>query len=196
MEPVLQKAVAALQNGGVVVYPTDTVYGFGADATQQRAIQKIALLKGRDVAAKPFLVMVQNMEMLAEYAVVTPVAQRLADAFLPGPLTLILEQKGTALDYISAQGGQGVGFRIPNNEICMQLVRGVGKPIVSTSVNESGMPPIVSMTEIQRRFPRVDAYVDAGELPASVPSTIVDARGDTARIVRDGALAVDASMFL
>ena len=196
MDPVLQKAVTALQNGGVVVYPTDTVYGFGADATQQRAIQKIAFLKGRDAAAKPFLVMVQNMEMLAEYAVVTPIAQRLADAFLPGPLTLILEQKGTALDYISAQGGQGIGFRIPKNEICMALVEGAGKPIVSTSVNKSGMPHIASMSEIQKRFPEVDVYVDAGELPTSAPSTIVDARGDTARIVRDGALTIDVSMLL
>jgi len=182
---------AALQQGGVIVYPTDTVYGLGANATNKDAVLKIRAIKGR-TDTKPILAIVEDLDMLAQYAIITPLARVLATAFLPGPLTLILNTHSTSLSAIAHSDGS-VGFRIPDSFFCRNLLHAFGRPITSTSVNRSGMeqPDTLADMLAQLNTPntRIATVVDAGTLPSSPPSTIVDVReGHTCKVMREGAI--------
>jgi L-threonylcarbamoyladenylate synthase len=187
---LIQQAVRELTAGGVVVYPTDTVYGLGADATNPAAVERVRQLKGRD-AKKPILALVADLAMLEAYAKVTPLARALAGRFLPGPLTLVLEARDDRLAAIQAADGS-LGFRIPDHPTCTQLIQCFGKPITSTSVNRSGEPQarqVADMVQsLQLGVATVDCLLDAGELPVSAPSTVVDARGSEIQLLREGVI--------
>ncbi len=179
-----------LRNGGTIVYPTDTVYGLGADVTNESAVQCVRQLKGR-AADKPILAMVADLDMLSMYAEVTPLARALTEQFLPGPLTLVL--KTTSSELATVAGSEGTaGFRIPNHPFCLELARTFQKPITSTSVNLSGMaqPRDVQtmLSQLDQTTCRVAHVVDHGALSGNTPSTIVDARGTHVVILREGAL--------
>jgi len=189
----IQNASAILSQGGVVVYPTDTVYGLGADATNAHAVGRIRTIKGR-AADTPILAMVRNVDMLRSYAELTPLAEALAAALLPGQLTLVLTPRNDALTSIAAPDGS-VGFRIPDHPLCAALSTSFERPITSTSVNRSGMPQPRTLSamldQLKEASELIDYTFDSGTLPASPPSTIVDVRGDTPLIVREGAISSD-----
>jgi L-threonylcarbamoyladenylate synthase len=189
----LTHASEVLQAGGVVVYPTDTVYGLGADATNREAVELVRTIKGKDARA-PILAMVRNGAMLEEYAVVTPLARRLVDLWLPGPLALVLEVRTPALDAITARDGT-VGFRIPDHPFCGALSAAFEHPITSTSVNRSGeeQPSTVPamLTQLEEYASKVSLVIDIGQLPTTRASTIIDARGSKPVLLREGALLFD-----
>jgi L-threonylcarbamoyladenylate synthase len=197
---IVHRARDVLRAGGVIVYPTDTVYGLGADATNAEAVAKIFRIKERDMN-KSMLVMTDALDSLSEVIMRTPLADRLAEAFLPGPLSLVVSvvpENNLAATLI--QEGN-VGVRIPNTVFCRAICEKLGRPIVSTSVNKAGEPQprtLDGMLEaLGDRTEHIDLVVDAGELPVSPPSTVVDARGECAVILREGAIARDAlSPFL
>lgn len=179
-----------MRNGGVIAYPTDTVYGLGADATHQEAVSRIRVIKGR-VDDKPILAMVADLGMLEEYAELTPIARAIAEQFLPGPLSLVLTARDERLKPIASREG-AVGFRMPNYPLCSELVTALGRPITSTSLNRAGQPqprtlPLM-LEQIGDKNNLVSLVIDEGELPMSPPSTVLDVRGDKALLLREGAI--------
>lgn len=194
----ISKAVQVLKQGGVIIYPTDTVYGLGADAANPAAVARVRAIKARD-DTKPILAMVSGIDMLKVYATVTPSAHDFAQAFLPGPVSLILTARGGALESIASENGS-VGFRIPNNSLCAALTNALGKPITSTSVNRAGMEQPYTIEGMLEQLGdaahSVDLVLDAGILPASKPSTVIDVRGAMPTVLREGACIEEIKVFL
>ncbi len=177
----------------IALYPTDTVYGLGVDATDPEAVSRLQELKGRD-DKKPISIVVADVDMLQKYSVVTPLAKRLIEKFLPGKLTLVLDSKpGMLPDRIT--GGTGtIGVRIPNHPVPLQIVREWGVPITATSANVAGEATLKKPQDIIAQFGDKGSWItdvfDDGELPESLPSTVVDARGDTPVVIRQGAVEI------
>lgn len=173
----------------IVLYPTDTLYGLGVDATDARMIERLKGLKGRG-NEKHISIAVSDLEMMRAYAEVTPLAERLADAFLPGKLTLVLTPKNLPEELGTGTGE--IGVRIPDHDQALGLIRVLGVPITATSANVSGMPtehtPEKILAQFGTKAGMITNVIDGGELPPSEPSTVVDARGDTPIIIREGAI--------
>jgi L-threonylcarbamoyladenylate synthase len=190
-EEQLAEAARSLERGKVIVCPTDTVYGLGADATNPEAVAHVRALKGSDTD-KPILALVDSMNMLKTYAHVTPLAEALAEQFLPGPLALVLETSTDDLHALTAPDGS-VGFRMPDHTCSLSLATKLGRPITSTSVNKSGEPQPLTLDDMigmldERALEHLEVVLDDGALEESTPSTVVDARGEKAVILREGAI--------
>ena len=187
----MDEAISVLQKGGIVLYPTDTVYGLGVDAMNAKAIRHLQELKERG-EQKPISIAVSDLEMAKKYAVVTPLAQKLAEKFIPGKLTLVLTAKNILPSELTAGTGT-VGIRIPDHPIARALVKGFGKPITATSANITDMPSLNSVPEILTQFGKKSVMIYHNDIPQSLPpsepSTVVDARGETPVILRVGAVS-------
>lgn len=187
---LLKKAIEVSDGGGVIIYPTDTLYGLGADALSDEAVAKIYAIKGRE-EKKPIHAIVEDMIMAEKYAEVNDVARKLAKAFFPGPLTLILKKR-KGIDTGITRGIDTIGIRIPDNKFCLALAREFGKPITTTSANKSGEKPERSVGKIIAQLGEVaalvDLVIDAGELQPSLPSTVVDVSPGETVILREGAI--------
>ena len=136
--------------GHIYLYPTDTIYGLGVDATDAEAVSQLFELKGRN-ENKPISIVVSDLKMAETYAEVTLLAKKLAKKFLPGKLTIVLTAKDALASAITAGTGT-VGIRIPNHPVPLQLVRDIGKPITATSANVADMPTLHSVPEILEQF--------------------------------------------
>jgi tRNA threonylcarbamoyl adenosine modification protein (Sua5/YciO/YrdC/YwlC family) len=172
------KFIRDIQSGAVFIYPTDTIYGIGCDATNDNAVQKIRELKNRD--KKPFSIIAPSIDWISENCVLSDKAKKWL-LRLPGPYTLILEMSNPKV--ISAQTNMGmktVGVRIPNHWIA-ELVSSFGKPIITTSVNLAGNPPAVTRQELEKFD--VDFIIYEGDKRGK-PSTIVDLTVDERLIKR------------
>lgn len=183
----VDKGVRVLKKGGLVAYPTDTVYGLGADIRQADAVNKVYLVKSRPRSmAFPLLVSgVAQIEMLA--VEVTPLARCLIQAFLPGALTLVLRASDLAPACLRTEAGT-IALRIPAHPVPIALIRGLGGAIVGTSANLSGMPSPVTAQEVRSQLgDRVDMIIDGGRCPGK-ESTIVDATGEKPVFLREGAI--------
>lgn len=186
LDLVAQKAADVVRRGGVVLFPTDTLYGLGADAMSDAAVQKIYDIKGRD-EGKPIHAIVADLAMADRYGVVTDDVRRLAKELPAGKLTFILKKRGGESGILKGLGT--FGFRIPDNQFCIALVRAFGGPITATSANKSGSAPEPLVPAILEQLGGgIDLVVDAGELAPSQPSTVVDVSGRTPVIVREGAV--------
>jgi L-threonylcarbamoyladenylate synthase len=179
-----------IKKGGIVLFPTDTLYGLGVDALNAEAVKKLRELKGRE-EKKPISIIVSDIEMAKEYAEVTPLAAKLAEAFLPGKLTLVLQAKSNLPEELTAGTGT-IGIRIPNHLLCQNLARELGRPITATSANVAGKEPQNSVPEILEQFGAkaklIERSIDVGTLAESLPSTVVDARRNKLKIIREGAI--------
>jgi len=184
----VERAVAALKRGGVVVYPTETLYGLGVDATDEYALQKLVALKGRE-AGKPISVLVSDEEMLGRVAAsVSPVARRLMRRFWPGPLTLALPAQPGVSPLLTGDGAT-VGVRCSSHPLAAALVAGLGRPVTTPSANPAGKTPPVSLVQARAYFgASVDVYIDGGVLSGGDGSTVVDSAGEP-RILRQGAIS-------
>ena len=182
----LSKAIEALQNGDIVVYPTDTLYAFGVDVYNKDAVKKVFEVKKRPLD-NPLPVAVSNLVDIEKIAFVSDIARDLAEYFLPGPLTMILNKKSVILDVITG-GLDNVAVRIPDNDVALDLLSRYG-PITVTSANVHGkeVPDIISDIKMQFNSDDVAVYLDYGKL-TGLPSTIVDMTAGKPRIVRDGAI--------
>ncbi|MDD1675542.1 MAG: threonylcarbamoyl-AMP synthase [Methanomicrobiales archaeon] len=188
MTDIIARAVEVLRRDGLVVYPTDTVYGLGADALSEEAVMKVYEAKGRPFH-NPISVAVCDMEMLCCIARVSPPAEALIERFLPGPMTVILPAKSVLPPLLMAGTGQ-IGVRIPDHEIALSLVRVFDAPITATSANRTGERNPRSEDEVQ--VPH-DLLISGGTLPG-VPSTVVDP--DRRQILRPGTQAEEIEAFL
>jgi L-threonylcarbamoyladenylate synthase len=179
-----------LREGNILLYPTDTIYGLGVDALNPEALTKLRELKGRE-EKKAISIIVADMAMAEEYAEVTPLAKRLAEKFLPGKLTMVLKAKSNLPEELTAGTGT-IGIRIPNHLICQKLARELGRPFTATSANvsdrrtENSVPGILA--QFGNKASMIAKTIDTGELVESAPSTVVDASGEKAIIVREGAI--------
>ncbi len=186
-----ERAAKVLRSGGVVLYPTDTLYGLGADALSDEAVAKVKRIKGRD-EGKPMHAIVSGLEMAKRYGELTDDTRLLASRLPQGQVTYIVKKKG-GFDTGIAKGIATFGFRIPNNEFCLAMARAFARPITATSANRSGEQPQRSVDKILGQLgaaaEAIDFVIDAGELPVRQPSTVVDMSGEEPVILREGAIA-------
>lgn len=182
-------AAEVIQAGGVIVYPTETVYGIGSNAWDGTSIAKVRALKRR-TDQKPILVIVGSREQLVSVVDgISPLAERCMDAFWPGPLTLVFKASHRVPDLLS-RGTGTIGVRIPSSPVCLRLLELAGCPLTSTSANLSGMPTLQTVQEIRKTIPLgIDLVLDAGSLPPSEPSTVLDVTGTQPRLLRAGAVS-------
>lgn len=170
---LIEKAVDLITKGGVIVYPTDTCYGIGCDATNPSAIKKIFKIKGRE-KNKPLPLIASSLEMIEKYVFMDERAIKLYRAF-PG-ISVALRKKGSDIPDIVNK--EKVAFRIPSNEISKKLCELSGKPLVSTSANLSGDPSPYSIEQVKlslkKSLNQIDLFIDSGILNNNPPSTIVD----------------------
>lgn len=190
-EEVLRRAAAILRAGGLVVFPTETVYGLGGNATDDSAARKIYAAKGRP-SDNPLIIHVAKPEDADHYAVTNPMYRRLASAFMPGPLTVILPRR--EIIPLSVTGGlETVAVRCPSHPVAHRLIALSGVPIAAPSANLSGKPsPTCAQDVVQDLCGRVDMILDGGECEIGLESTIVKIDGDSLTLLRPGGITYDA----
>ncbi len=188
-QSVVQQAAKVILEGGVLLYPTETIYGFGCNPFDESAVRRIFKLKGRS-ETKPVLVLVSNRVMLKELVSdIPPAAKKLIKQFWPGPLTLIFEARKHVPSLLTAGTGN-IGVRIPGSNFCLKLLKQSCAPLVSTSANKSGVNAVMTINELKKTFSdHVDMVIDAGNLMPSMPSTVADVSTGELTILRQGAIS-------
>jgi L-threonylcarbamoyladenylate synthase len=190
-DDVFKKAGEFLREGKTVAFPTETVYGLGADALNPQAVKQIFKAKGRP-ADNPLIVHVSNQSQCKQLvSTFTPIARKLAECFWPGPLTIILE-KTDMVPYITTGRLETVAIRMPANQIAQNIIEAACKPIAAPSANISGRPSPTTAFHVEEDLKgRIDAIVDGGEVEIGVESTVVDARGEVPVILRPGKISAE-----
>jgi len=185
----ISNAVAALRRGEVIVFPTETLYGLGADALNFTAVDKIFQLKGRD-PNNPFPVLVSDRSMLNSLVEnISPLAERLVERFWPGPLTLVLPARNDIPRPLVNSTG-GVGVRISSQPIAREIVKMLGRPLTATSANPSGQPGAHTVAQARAYFSgKIDIFVDGGELASRTGSTVAAVADNKIKIIRAGEIA-------
>jgi L-threonylcarbamoyladenylate synthase len=190
LDAAAARAAAVIALGGVVVYPTDTLYGLGVNALDQAAVERMRRLKGRDTK-KPVSIMVPTVPAIAWHAELTPVASELATRFFPGKLTLVLPAKAHLPREIVLN--DAIGVRIPDDPFSLALASMSEFPVTATSANLAGAATPATVQEIIQHFGRgiadIDLFIDDGPRPGDTPSTVVADMGGILRILREGALS-------
>lgn len=177
----LGRAIDRLGDGGVVVYPTDTLYGLGVDARNEAAVDRLVAIKGR-TGAQPISVAVSSFEEIESLGRLSPPSRAFVRSHLPGPFTLLLPPASDLGRGTLARPIQGtspsIGVRLPNHPLARELARVIG-PITATSANRHGASPCRTLAEARRVFgAEVDAYLDGPPRPSGLPSTLVDLSRD------------------
>ncbi|MBI4515630.1 MAG: threonylcarbamoyl-AMP synthase [Deltaproteobacteria bacterium] len=189
----LEAALAALRRAEPIVYPTETLYGLGVDATSAAAVSKLLALKVR-AEGKPIAVLVSDRSMLDQLAArVTPLAERLIARFWPGPLTLVVTARHSVSPLLTGVTGT-IGVRISSHPTATALVRGLGRPLTTPSANPAGATPPATIAQARGYFgDRVAVYLDGGTLSGGVASTVVEVTTAEVRVLRAGAIT-DAAL--
>jgi len=191
----IKAAGEVLKQGGIVAFPTDTVYGLGAVFDDEKAVRKIFAAKGRE-EKKPLSILVADIvqvELLSEIksGEMAQKAERLMKKYWPGALTLIFQKKPGIPDAVTA-GGETIGIRMPDMELTRELIRAAGKPLAAPSANTSGKRSSVSAREVLEDLDgKIDMVIDGGTCPVGVASTVVDMTGDTPVILREGVITAE-----
>ena len=185
----IQAALKILRSGGLVAFPTDTVYGVGALAFNGKAVESIYKAKDRPVE-KAIPVLIGDIEDMEKVGMDIPdIAYKLAARFWPGPLTCLIPKKPTLPESVSAT--DTVGVRLPDHEVARTLLRAAG-PMAVTSANISGQPSPSSAEEVFAQLDgRIELIIDGGKTPGGVPSTVVDCTGEKIKIVREGPITLE-----
>ncbi len=185
----VDRGISLLKRGGIVAFPTDTVYGLGACASLHQAVERVYQVKERprNMALPLLLAHILQISEVAES--VPPIAWLLAHNFLPGALTIVLHKSNSVSDIITS-GGITVAVRIPAHPIPVALADGLGMPVVGTSANLSGKPSALTADEVYSQFgDKIDLVIDGGRCPGGRESTIVDVTGETPVVLREGAIS-------
>jgi len=185
----IKRGVSILKQGGLVAFPTDTVYGLGAGANLDRAVERVYQIKGRPQNMALPLLLADSSQISEVAQPVPPVAWLLVRSFLPGALTLVLPKSESVSDIITA-GSKTVAVRIPAHPVPVALAKGLGTPIVGTSANLSGKPSALTAEEVYAQFgDEIDLVIDGGRCPGGIESTVVDVTGETPVVLREGAIS-------
>jgi len=188
----INDAALLLQAGELVAFPTETVYGLGADANNEKAVKKVYHAKGRP-SDNPLIVHVDGLSMVEKYAAAIPeTAIVLADKFWPGPLTMILPLKENALSQVVTGGLKTVAFRMPDNSLTLELIKQSGLALVGPSANTSGKPSPTSAQHVWHDLQgKIAGILDGGKAKIGVESTVIDLSGDVPTILRPGAVTFE-----
>lgn len=183
---VIEQAGRIIREGGLVAFPTETVYGLGGNALDETASGKIYAAKGRP-SDNPLIVHISSLEQLPQLVQeIPPIAEKLMDAFWPGPLTIIL-RKSEIVPYATTGGLETVGIRYPDHPAALALIEAAGVPIAAPSANASGRPsPTCAEHVWQDMEGRIECILDGGEVGIGVESTIIDVTGEVPMILRPG----------
>ena len=187
----VDRGISILNQGGIVAFPTDTVYGLGAGANLHRAVERIYEVKKRplNMALPLLLAHASKISEVAES--VPPIVWLLARQFLPGALTIVLHKSKSVSDIITG-GGTTVAVRVPAHPIPIALADGLGMPVVGTSANLSGKPSNLTAGEVYSQFgDKIDLVIDGGRCPGGRESTVVDVTGERPVVLREGAISQD-----
>ena len=180
-----------LSQGGIIIYPTDTVYGIGCDITKKNAIERILQIKARS-AKKPFSFICSDLKHISHYAEVSDVNYRILKRFLPGPYTFILPATKYVPQLLRAKQ-KTVGIRIPDHPVALEIVKELGNPLLSTSANLGGKDVLTDPYDMDRFFGKlVDIILECGVL-SNVPSSIISLVDDKVEVLREG--SGDVSFF-
>jgi len=188
-EQALLKAADVITRGGVIAFRTDTFYGLGADPFNRQAVERIKSLKSRE-ESKPILIVLSDYDQVHRFIdEMSPAFELLARAFWPGALTLIGRAQANVPDEITA-GTKTVGVRLPNDDKVRALVRACGGALTATSANPSHAAPAGNAHSVQEYFgDAIDLIIDDGKATSEQPSTVVDATGDSPKLIREGVLS-------
>ena len=183
------QAAGVIAQGGIIVYPTDTLYGIGVNALNADALARMYELKGRE-KNKPSSILVPSVDAIAQYAVLSPQARAMAEKHLPGALTLVLPALENVPPELVLDGG--VAVRVPDDSFALTLAMMSEFPITATSANLAGEPTGATIPDIMRQFGEktigVDLLIDGGAKDAGTPSTVVSFTGDVPQVLREGAI--------
>lgn len=184
----LKEVAQIIKNGGVVVFPTDTVYGVGVDGLNSSAIEKLYQVKNRPLN-KPICLLVSDMKMIKDIAKdISDIEYKLMKEFFPGPFTIILKKKNIVPDILTANADT-VGIRIPDSEIAKKLIELVGGPIATSSANISGQTSGTNIDDIIEDIgEQVDCIIDGGKSKLGIGSTIVKVIDGEPKILRQGSI--------
>lgn len=185
---IIDQAAAIIKNGGIVAFPTETVYGLGADATSSKAIAKIFEIKGRP-PDNPLIAHVHSLEQARAITKFMPqLAEKLAQSFWPGPLTLVLKKNAIVSDVATA-GLETLAVRVPSNRIALQLIKRAAVPIVAPSANLSGLPSPTEAAHVAEDVgDMIDMIIDGGHTRYGIESTVVDVSTEMPVILRLGTI--------
>jgi len=187
----IEKAVELLKSGNLVAFPTDTVYGIGADAFNKSAVERIFTAKGRD-SKKPFQVLIadkDDLNLIVEKQ--SDILHYLADSFFPGALTIVVPAKEDFPRWVTC-GLDTVGVRMPSNIIALEMIKAFGRPISATSANISGLPnPKDAQQVLEYLDGKIDLILDGGSTPDNIPSTVIDISVNPPKILRQGKLLAE-----
>jgi len=172
----------ALANGEIIVYPTDTLYGFGVDATNTEAIQKLNQLKGR---AQPLSIIIESINHISKYAKIDFKLESELNIIFPGKYTALLIAKENNLSPMVQSGSKKIGIRIPDHFFPLKLIKQLNNPIITTSINRHGNEALNDVTQVEIDFPNIDIFEDSSHIP-SKGSTIIDFSKSPFEIIRQG----------
>jgi len=177
-----------------VVYPTETIYGLGVDATSDSALEKLWAFKG-ERGDKPVLVAVSGVEMAQKYVFLSELGKKVAQKYWPGAVAIVAKSRNLVAKKAQSDS-ENLGLRNPDNKMMLEIIENLGRPITSTSANISGAVTARSFEEFLATVPAdrqelIDLFIDAGELPQRQPSTIVDTTGEKIKILRQGEVTVE-----
>jgi len=185
----IEQGIAVLKRGGVIAFPTDTVYGLGVGTDIYKAVERVYRLKERprEMALPLLLADISQIDQVAAY--VPPLARLLAARFLPGALTMVLLKAGSVPDIVTG-GEDTVAVRLPDHPVPLGLARGLGTPIIGTSANLSGRPSALTAGEIRIQFgDKIDLVIDGGICLGGKESTVVDLSREMPQVLREGAIS-------
>jgi len=188
MRENIRVAAEIVRQGGLVVYPTDTVYGLGCDPFNINAVEKLILVKG--TRAKPLPILSNSLSEIERIVELSGKARRIGEKFCPGPLTLVLTKK--LLPSITISSLMTVGVRIPDHAVALELIKLSGGLLVGTSANKTGAkPPSTAFEASEQLKDEVDAYLDGGVAELGISSTVVDLIGEKPRLLRRGSVSLE-----
>lgn len=193
-EEIVYLVAQALLKGGLIVYPTETVYGLGVDATNKKAVEKLWMFKGKR-ENKPVLVAVNGEKMAEEYVEINDLGKKLIHKYWPGPVSILAVSKDKVAKKVQGEK-ETLGLRMPDNKFVLDLISNLGRPITSTSANLSGEKVCGSIDDFLRTVPEghmklVDYFIDGGTIENKLPSTIVDSSRGAVDILRQGDIEID-----
>ncbi len=187
----ISRAFNVLKNGGIVMHPTETCYGFAVDIFNQEALDKLYEVKGRDFD-KPLSILVDSFEMADEYGVFSEKASKLAKKYWPGPLSIIVPRKKSLPDFLN-NGHENISIRFSSDGFCTGVVSKLGRPITTTSANISGCEPLyeVNLDQFKEKVDKIDLIIDGGKIKNNKPSTIVKVYGENVSVLRQGGIVLE-----
>jgi L-threonylcarbamoyladenylate synthase len=195
-ENLVNAAVSVLAAGGLLIFPTETTYGAGVDATNQAAVDKLLAYKSRR-EGKPLSIAVTDLAMAEQYVEVNDQAKKLYQRFLPGPVTVVSKSLGQVATGVESEFGT-LGVRIPNYELVLEIVKALGRPVTATSANGSGEKRPYTVQDIydglsDKQLSLIDLVINAGQLPPNPPSTVIDTTLSTPVVFRQGEINLEVT---